>query len=113
MLDIAVYYQKKAWFDRPTCMSWAKDYRRSTGIQQEKLLGLDNLDGQTHPEFRKYLRQSSNSLLIYTPADCTDLCAVTDAGLGRSIKSRMKIKFEDHYEEHSDEWEDGEITAGE
>lgn len=106
-----MYYQKKAWFDRRTCMAWARDFRRDCGHVREKLLGLDNLDGQTYPQFRKYLRGSANVLLIYTPADCTDLCAVTDKGLGRAIKDRMKTKFEDHYDEHSDHWEDGSMTA--
>ena len=93
-------------------MAWLKDFRRQTGIREEKLLGCDNLGGQTHPDFREYARKSANTLLVYTPEDCTDLCAVTDAGLGREIKRRMKEMFEDHFDENCDQWEDGGITAG-
>ena len=107
-----MYYQKKAWFDGATCRAWLKDFRAQAGSQSEKLLGLDNLGGQCHPDFRSYARNDCNSLLIYTPEDCTDLCAVTDAGLGKAIKDRMKAKFEKDFDERADEWVDGDISAG-
>ena len=67
----------------------------------EKLVGLDNLSTHCHSVFCKYSKEKTNSLLVYTPEDCIDLCAVTDAGLGKSIKDMMRAKFNRHYEGRS------------
>ncbi len=77
----------------------------------EKLVGLDNLSAHCHPDFRWYAKHETNSLLIYTPEDCTDLCAVTDAGLEKAIKDRMRAKFDAHYESNEDMWDDGKVSA--
>lgn len=75
---VDVYYQPKAWFDTPTSLQFAKNFRnQARPANQEKLLGLDNLNSQCAPEFIEAMRKSRVQLL-YTPADCTDLCAVTD-----------------------------------
>lgn len=50
-------------------------------------------------------------MLIYTPEDCTDLCAVTDLGLGKAIKDRMRMKFDENFENNIDAWVDGRVTA--
>ena len=79
----------------------------------EREHGVPYSTAKTFKRSEAQIREQSNTLLIYTPADCTDLCAVTDAGLGKAIKTRMKIKFEEHYENNSEAWEDGKITASE
>lgn len=76
---IDVYFQPKAWFDTATSLQFAKNFRnQARPANQEKLLGLDNLNSQCAPEFIDTMRKAKVQL-IYTPADCTDLCAVTDA----------------------------------
>ena len=77
--DIDVFYQKKAWFDTETCMAYAKGFRKQTGAS-EKLLGLDNLTSHCTPRFKAYMKQHANTLLLFSPDGCTDLCAVVDAG---------------------------------
>lgn len=78
--DVTVYYQKKAWFDTSTCMAYARKFRASTGVQDEKLVGLDNLSAHCTPRFKHYMKIHANTLLLFTPDNCTDVCAVTDAG---------------------------------
>lgn len=77
--SIDVFYQPKAWFDTETCIAYARSFRKQTG-PHEKLLGLDNLTAHVTPRFKRYMKTQANTLLLFTPDDCTDLCAVTDAG---------------------------------
>ena len=74
--DVNIYFQKKAWFDTVTCAAYAKDFRKQTS-RRFKLLGADNLSGQCTPAFKRYMKGTANTLMAYSPADCTDLCAVT------------------------------------
>ena len=78
--DVTVYYQKKAWFDTSSCMAYGRVFRKSTGVVEEKLVGLDNLTAHCTPRFKTYMKNQANTLLLFTPDNCTDLCAVTDAG---------------------------------
>jgi hypothetical protein len=108
--NVNVYAQKKAWADSNVVMNWLKDYKKESG-SGEKLLGLDNLGAQCSPEFKEAARKTE-TLLIYTPEDCTDACAVTDAGPGRSLKNDMKNLFYQHYENNPDLWDkDGLLSA--
>ena len=83
--DIDVFYQPKAWFDTETCIAYARSFRKQTG-SAEKLVGLDNLSSHVTPRFKKYMKTQANTLLLFTPDDCTDLCAVTDAGAFPAVK---------------------------
>lgn len=77
--SIDVYFQPKAWFDTATSLQFARNFKnQARPSNEEKLLGLDNLNSQCSPDFIHSMRKSSVQL-CYTPADCTDLCAVTDA----------------------------------
>ena len=108
--SVNVYFQKNAYFDTHTCLAYAKDFKRETK-SAEKLHQMDNLKGQSCPEFRKFMKEEANTLLLYTPPGCTDLCAAVDAGLGKSIKSLMKSFFEDDYENRMDLWDQNKISA--
>ena len=64
--------------DTPASLQFAKNFRnQARPVREEKLLGLDNLNSQCSPDFQEAMRESKTEL-PYTPADCTDLCAVTD-----------------------------------
>ena len=39
------------------------------------------------------------------------MCAVTDDGLGRSVKWLMKKKFREHFQQHSSAWSGGKVTS--
>eukprot|EP00479_Gromia_sphaerica_P011675 TRINITY_DN5852_c0_g1_i1.p1 TRINITY_DN5852_c0_g1~~TRINITY_DN5852_c0_g1_i1.p1 ORF type:complete len:195 (-),score=44.11 TRINITY_DN5852_c0_g1_i1:244-828(-) len=109
--NVNVYAQKKAWADYNVSMTWLNDFRKETP-PEEKLLGMDNLGAHCHIDFRHFARTRANSLLLYTPEDCTDLCAVTDAGLGKMVKDMMKMKFDLHFEANPDLWtEEGQLSA--
>ena len=72
-------FQPKAWFDTATSLQFTNNFRsQCRSANQEKLLGLDNLNSQCAPQFIHTMRKVKVQL-IYTPADCTDLCAVTNA----------------------------------
>ena len=76
---------------------------------------LDNLSGHCTPEFVKtaeFCKRRVN--VVYTPTDCTDACSVTDDGLGKAIKSRMRKMFLDHFNANTSMWQDTDgqhITA--
>ena len=112
---VRVLYQPKAWADTSVSLKWASIFAEQTGSPQEKLLGLDNLGSQCNPVFKNFIREKADALLIYTPAGCTDLCAVTDFGLGKAIKDRMKKKFLDDFQsdQYFDRWVDGDVSASE
>eukprot|EP00479_Gromia_sphaerica_P013267 TRINITY_DN7328_c0_g1_i1.p2 TRINITY_DN7328_c0_g1~~TRINITY_DN7328_c0_g1_i1.p2 ORF type:complete len:120 (-),score=18.40 TRINITY_DN7328_c0_g1_i1:350-709(-) len=55
-------------------------------------------------------------LLVYTPENCTDLVAVTDAGPGNEIKRRMVKMYRNDLEsspERLDQWMNGKVTTSE
>ena len=109
--NVNVYAQKKAWADYDISMTWISDFAKEAS-PQEKLLGMDNLGAHCHPDFRYFARTQANTLLLYTPEDCTDLCAVTDAGLGKLVKDKIKTKFDCHFESDPDLWtEEGKLSA--
>jgi hypothetical protein len=110
--NVSIYIQKCAWMDISTALTWLDDFKEQA-TPDEKLLGLDNLGAHCHLSFKEKARKESNSLLIFTPEDCTDVVAVTDQGLGQKVKSRMRQKFDDDYDENPDRWEDGKVTIAE
>ena len=67
---------------------------------EEQLLGMDNLSSQTQPKFKKFIKEECNTIIVYTPQGCIDLCAVTDAGIGKAIENRMREKYDLHFEEN-------------
>ena len=112
-MDVTVHYQQKAWFDSHTSMMYAKNFASQIGTAEEKLLWCDNLGSQTNPRFKKFIRENTNSLLIYTPEGCTDVCAVTDHNLGKSVKDRMRAMYQKNFEDLLTEWVDGEFSISE
>ena len=90
--NVDVYHQKKAWFDTQTSLQFTKNFKnQARPSSQEKLLGLDNLNSQCAPGFIEAMRKAKAQLL-YTPADCTDLCAVTDMVRTFGIYSKYPIR---------------------
>ena len=108
--SINVYWQQNGYFDGATCLAYAKDFKRQAKWGP-KLHQLDNLGGQSDPEFRQIMKEEADTLLAFTPPNCTDLAAACDAGLIKSVKDRIKAKFERDFEERVDDWTGGNITA--
>ena len=52
-------------------------------------------------------------LLLYTPYNTTDLCAVTDCGLGQLVKSGMVKKYAADLEQNLELWSEGKVSASE
>ena len=79
------------------------------------MLGLDNWECQNSETFHAKADRLGISL-VYTPENCTDLVAVTDAGLGNEVKKRM-VKFYKSDLESSPErlyqWKNGKVSASE
>ncbi len=74
------------------------------------MLILDNAGGHIRSETVNECKEH-NAQLVFTPARCTDMCAVTDAGLGRSLKNIMKKKFRNHFTENYEEWCSGNVSS--
>ncbi len=72
------------------------------------LLVVDNLSAHATEEIREFAALH-NVCLLFTPPNCTDLIQVTDIGLGRAIKSRMKKKYGAHFAAYSGRWQRGEV----
>ena len=109
--NVNLYAQKKAWADTNVSLDWLDDFRKEAS-KEEKLLGMDNLGAQCDPKFKAFAREKANSLLLYTPEDCTDICAVTDHGLGKMVKDKVKGRFDEDFEEDPDKWVDqGGLSA--
>jgi len=111
MIDI--YLQAKGYFDNSVCLEAANDLVDSFPSSDEYLVCMDNLSGQINTEYRDILKKEGNAFILYTPPNCTDVCAVTDAGLGRSIKNLMRKRFKTHFEANIDTWTDGKVTPKE
>ena len=111
---VAILWQKKAWADRETCLEWAKNvYRRGTSRCDDKVLFMDNLDGQTNEEFVRYLEDECETKSWYGPAGCTDHWQPVDSHIGFLLKQLIVNEYEEMMEERGDEWEDGKISLSE
>ena len=44
---------------------------------------------------------------------CRSHVMLCSTGLGKAVKDRMRKKFDAHYDDHTDDWIDGIITASE
>ena len=104
--DILFYVQKSAWFDNVTCDAWLDGILLGFSKSGPHLLCLDNLGGHVSTSFRNIAWKNSPRVhLVYTPADCTDACAVTDDGLRLDIKRDIRKKFLLHFQSHIEDWQ--------
>ena len=107
--EIDIYVQKKGYFDNSVCLQAANDLVDSFQQPGEYLVCLENLKGHTNIEYLDILKREGNAFVLFTPTNCTDVVAVTDAGLGRSIKNLMRRRFKEHFHTHLSDWVDGVI----
>ena len=107
---IDIYVQKKGYMDNSVCIQAANDLVDSFSDPGEYLVCLDNHKGHTSDEFKDILKREGNAFVLYTPPNCTDLCAVTDAGLGRTIKNLMRCQFKANFDANLSKWIDGQIS---
>lgn len=94
---VDVYYQRKAWADRPTSQAWiektfAKHMQRraaaNNGVNEHTVLFCDNLDAHTQPEFLAALHRFHcfRHLLV---AGETEMLQPIDSGIGAIFKMIM------------------------
>ena len=86
--DVNVQFQRKAWYDEPTCLDWAiKHFSRDVKeVSGRNLLFMDNLDGHIRVPFKKALMQQCNSAPHYLTAEATSEIQVIDGGPGKEVK---------------------------
>lgn len=101
--NVDVYWQPKAWSDRPVMLDWQKrtwkPFTEKHYPEGETLLLLDGLDSHTHIETRRAIKKRG-TLCWYGPAGRTHLWQPVDAGAGALLKFL--------YNECQDEWLDTE-----
>ena len=107
---IDIYVQKKGYMDNSVCIQAANDLVDSFPHPGEYLVCLDNHKGHTSDEFLDIMKTEGNAFVLYTPTNCTDLCAVTDAGLGRTIKNLMRKQFNAHFDANLTKWTNGDVS---
>ncbi|KAK3243248.1 hypothetical protein CYMTET_47087 [Cymbomonas tetramitiformis] len=114
---VDVYFQPNAWADREFCVEWAK---RTYGpwakkVQGEKVLLMDNLDGQLTQEYRDFLKKEADTLPWYYKPNCTDLLQPVDRHIAQQLKLLIAVEQEGWLEDDSnlDKWESGLLTASE
>ncbi len=107
--NVLIYCQPKSYFDDRTFGAYMQDCLRALPKKPHVII-MDNAGGHVTDEVRRECAEKKVEL-VFTPANCTDICAVTDAGLGKSVKAIVKNKFRDHFRTHLSAWRDGDVTA--
>ena len=119
---IDVYWQKCAWADRKFCVEWAlrtwKKYTQQNSRDFQRLMTVDNLDGQLQPTFRNALQDECSTLPWYGPKDRTDLWQPVDQGYAAAVKVEVDIEQQAWLEDDDnlEKWEgsnpDNKLSAG-
>ena len=106
--NILLYCQRNSYFDVRTFAAYFDDMLCELPNVPHVVV-MDNAEGHFSAQV-KHSSERRNVRLVATPAGCTDLCAATDAGLGRSVKLLMKNKFRAHYRANMDVWRRGNVS---
>mmetsp|Transcript_2977 Transcript_2977/g.5996 ORF Transcript_2977/g.5996 Transcript_2977/m.5996 type:complete len:325 (-) Transcript_2977:248-1222(-) len=115
--DVDVYFQKKAWVDRPIAIQIAKKtwkqhvdecHTSADGTVEKTMTLFDNLDAQTHSGFKAELN-ALNSESFFYPGGETDELAPVDAGYGKDVKHGVGVEMDKWLEEEGnlEKWEGG------
>ena len=108
--NVVVLFQDNAWANARTSEVSFKIACRK--IPKGSLLTLDNLNGHRTPAY-KAIAATNQTFLLYTPPDCTDLCAVNDHGLGKWFRDKIKKEFLNEYKRKEKIWDQKNIDASE
>ena len=89
---VDVYWDVKVYAGCAVSETWLEEFHKQTkrmplGLER-RVLGLDNWSSQNSDHYKGRAKELLIKL-AYSPENCTDMCAVTDAGPGNEIKSRM------------------------
>lgn len=115
--DVDVFFQPKAWVDRPTALkivntTWKKHvdecHTSADGTVEETMCLFDNLDAQTHAEFTAELKALKTTSFFY-PGGETDELAPVDAGYGKDVKHGVGLEMDSWLEGEGNlaKWEGG------
>eukprot|EP00854_Cymbomonas_tetramitiformis_P028887 gene28887-35885_t len=114
---IDVYFQPNAWADRDFCLRWLEGTYGpwAETIDGEKVLLMDNLDGQVNLPFREQLKNKWNTLAWYFSPNCTDLLQPVDRHFAQYLKTLIAAELEGWLEDDDNlaKWESGQFTASE
>ena len=112
--NVDIYCQQKGYMDGITFLTWFKETFLPTVGNSNQLLVLDNLTAHATDEIREFAAQHGVCLL-FSPPNCTDMIQVTDYGLGRAIKHKMKAKFTAHFSAPANisRWQKGTVSPAE
>jgi len=113
---LVVYFQPKAWADGQIMMKWAEQFEADTAgcVNGEKVLILDRHGAQMLPEF-KAMMAMNDTVLAYTPPDCTDCVSPVDKNFSGNIKKIIGDFYHADMEENYESWCDplGGLSAWE
>jgi len=113
---VIVYWDPKAYAGCAVSDAWLEDFQKYTHkADRKRILGLDNFSSQANDRYEENAKKV-NINLAYTPENCTDLVAVTDAGLGYQIKRRVVAYYQadlEKSEERLNQWKNGNVSTAE
>ena len=115
---VLVTFQPKAWADRNWCMEWAAtEFKRIIDEfvppNHRAVPILDNLDGQSTPEFRNLLQTKCRSDPFYGQGGATDMWQVVDDGIGHMCKNEMSEVLDEKLgdDKFYEMWSSGTMSA--
>jgi hypothetical protein len=82
---VDVYWQECAWVDRKVALDWLERTFKPAVADKEFLLFCDNLDAQTHVDFREKVKEYGG-FPRYGPPGLTDAWQPVDSGHGQLLK---------------------------
>ena len=106
--NVLLYAQPKGYFDHRTFAAYWDDMHELLPKQPHVVI-MDNAASHWSPHIKAASKQRKIEM-VSTPENCTDLCAATDAGLGRSVKLLMRKKFRAHFGANMARWRTGEVS---
>ena len=116
---VRVYWQPKAWVDRPTLAAittgFLEDEKKAYGDKEPGLWLGDNLDCQTRPEFRAQMAEGNFLVKCYPPGTSDKGPAPVDNGMGAQWKAKIGELQERDLEDDvfAEKWDNNTMTASE
>ena len=109
--NITIRFNDKAWSDEATAMEALVDFRKQTLHLGEVLLGMDGHKAQITPYLRAFMDHMGIRYAITTP-NCTDIISPVDRHVGKAIKDKIKVSYNNAHKTNKRLWVRPESEGG-
>ena len=107
-------FQQSAWQTGDTMIDLLRHYRNSKtkhGVREKTLLVMDNLECHKSNRTKNYAGRYANTLLAFTPPNCTDTVSVVDQ-LAFVWKKLLQHEYESWADANFNKWQENKTSAG-